>query len=306
VQQIGSVAVFDQLPAAARDELNKVLEIVRTDSAEGAIAAVAAGDYAAAIEQQGDQVVVHYSLADQVRAGTALGVVQSVVQQANQAASGSPPRFKLAAEHVEDRQLKTIQYIAPGLLGWAVATAATFGAALTLVAWRKKMILRRLRLAPVRTSSIVLARVGVTMVVAMLQTAIFLGVALLPYFGLQLSGYWWMCIPLILAGTLAFLSIGQLAGSIARTEEAAGVFTNLVVLPMAFLSGSFFPLDNAPQWLQTFSQILPLKHLNNAMIDVMVRDKGPASVLPEIALLLGFALVLSLISIRFFRWDDDI
>ena len=56
---------------------------------------------------------------------------------------------------------------------------------------------------------------------------------------------------------------------------------------MAFLSGSFFPLDGAPGWLRTLSEVLPLKHMNQAMLDVMVRGKGPASVLPELGILPG-------------------
>ena len=62
-----------------------------------------------------------------------------------------------------------------------------FGAALTLVTWRQKKILRRLRLSPVSTGDVVGARVGVSIAIALVQTAIFIGVALLPYFGLQLS-----------------------------------------------------------------------------------------------------------------------
>jgi ABC-2 type transport system permease protein len=108
----------------------------------------------------------------------------------------------------------------------------------------------------------------------------------------------------VLVGTLAFLSIGLLAGSWAKTPEAANGIAQLVILPMAFLSGSFFPLDNAPGWLRTLSQIFPLKHMNQAMLDVMVRGKGPASVLPELGILAGFAIVVSLLAVRLFRWDD--
>lgn len=304
VLSVGEVVVLSDAPAATRERLDEVLQVEPAASLESAVAAVAGGEYAAAIEQHGDQVVVHFSAADQVRAGTVFGVMQAVVQQANLDETGTPPRFSVATEQVEDRSLKAIQYLTPGLLGWAVATAATFGGALTLVAWRRRMILRRLRLAPIGTASIVLARVGVTVGIALLQTSIFLSVAKLPLFGLQLSGDWWMSIPLVLAAALAFLAVGQLAGAIAKTEEAAGIFTNLFVLPMAFLSGSFFPLDNAPSWLRTFSQVLPLRHLNNAMLDVMVRDQPALSVLPELGLLLGFAAVVSLVAIRFFRWDD--
>jgi ABC-2 type transport system permease protein len=116
--------------------------------------------------------------------------------------------------------------------------------------------------------------------------------------------YWWMAIPLIITGTLAFLSIGLVAGAWAKTQESATAIVNIVVLPMAFLSGSFFPLDSAPGWLRAVSEIFPLKHLNEAMLDVMTRGRTPDAVLPEIAILLGFAVVMTAIASRLFRWDD--
>jgi len=304
VLQIGPVAVFDQMPADAREGLNEVLEVTRTDDRASALEKVRKGDVDAAIEQQGSTVTLHYSAADQVTAGTVRGVLESVVQQANLAASGVPPSLTLQAEQVEDESMKPIQYMTPGLLGWAVAMSAAFGASMTLVTWRQKKILRRLRLAPVSTGTVVSARVIVSIGIALLQLAIFIGIASLPYFGLQLTGSWWMAIPLVVAATLAFLSIGLLAGAWTKTPEAASAVTNLIILPMAFLSGSFFPLDNAPQWLRTLSEVFPLKHLNDSMLDVMVRGEGPASALPTLGLLLGFALVVSLIATRLFRWDD--
>src|SRR5512142_1651126 len=77
VLEVGAVVVLDDAPAAARERVDAVLQVEPGTSLESAIAAVAGGDYAAAIEQQGDQVVVHYSLTDQVRAGTVFGVLQA-------------------------------------------------------------------------------------------------------------------------------------------------------------------------------------------------------------------------------------
>jgi len=113
-----------------------------------------------------------------------------------------------------------------------------------------------------------------------------------------------MAVPLVIAGTLAFLSIGLLAGAWAKTEESANVIVNLLVLPMAFLSGSFFPLEITPQWIQQLAKIFPLRHLVIGMQDVMVRGKSAVSVLPEIGILLGFAVVVSAIAWRVFRWDE--
>jgi ABC-2 type transport system permease protein len=305
VIQIGAVAVLDQIPATARTQLDTVLKIEKGASRDEALDKVRRGDADAAVEQSGGTVILHFSAADQVRAATVQGIFDSIVQAGNLAAAGvTTPALTLDPEQVEDQSLTTIQYVTPGLLGWAIATGAMFGAALTLVTWRQKKILRRLRLSPVSTASIVGARVGVSVLVALVQTAIFIGVASVPYFGLKLSNYWWMAIPLVMVGTLSFLSIGLLAGSFAKTPEAASGIANLIVLPMAFLSGAFFPLQGAPGWLQAISQALPLRHMVDGLLAVMVRGQGPASVLPQIGILLGFAVVVSAIAVALFRWED--
>jgi ABC-2 type transport system permease protein len=305
VLQIGPVAMFDQMPAATRAEVGQIVSLIKVSDREKALDEVRKGDYSAAVEQQGGNIVLHYSAADVVRSGIVRGLLESMVQTANLSAAGvSTPAFTLDAEPVEDRSLKTIQFVTPGILGWAIAVGATFGAAMTLVTWRQKKILRRLRLSPVPTTSIVGARVAVSMVIALVQMALFIGIATIPYFGLKLSNYWWMAIPLVVSATLAFMSIGLLAGSFAKSPEAASAIANLIVLPMAFLSGSFFPLDNAPAWLRSVSELFPLKHLNDAMLGVMVRGEGPASALPAVGILLGFAVVVGTIASFLFRWDD--
>ena len=57
----------------------------------------------------------------------------------------------------------------------------------------------------------------------------------------------WLSVPLAVSGTLAFMAIGMVAGAVSRTAEAASGLANVIVLPMAFLSGSFIPLEQAPE-----------------------------------------------------------
>lgn len=304
VLEIGSVPVVDQMPAGMRASFEKSMVITRITDRDAALNKVKKGDYAAALEQNGDQVVIHYSAADPVKSGTAEGQVEGLVQAANQAASGRPAKYGLRAEQVEDKSLKAIQYITPGLLGWALAAAGMFGASTTFVTWRTKGILRRLRLSPVPIRTLFTARVVVSLGVALVQTALFIGVATLPFFGLRLSRYWWMSIPVVISGVLAFLAIGMLIGAWAKTQEAAQAVTQLVVLPMAFLGGSFFPIDSAPKWLRVVTEIFPLRHLNEGMLKVMVRGAGPVSVLPQMGILLVFALIATIAAVRVFRWEQ--
>ncbi|HEV7628270.1 MAG TPA: ABC transporter permease [Streptomyces sp.] len=309
VIQVGDVKVLDAMPDQQRAALRDVLKIEKTDgSAEAeseALEKVRKGDMDAAVIQRGKSgIEMRYSAADSVRSGNVRGVVDSVVQQANQQATGQPPAYRLAPRQVEDKSVKPIQFLTPGLLSWAVAMGGVFGSALNLVSWRKKRILRRLWLAPVSAGSVVGARVGVNLALAFAQTAVFIGLATLPVYGLQLSGYWWLCLPLVACGTLAFMSIGLLIGSWAKTEEAANGLAQIIILPMAFLSGSFFPLDVAPGWVRAVSEFLPLTYLAEAMQSVLSRGESWGAVLPVMGGLLAFAAVLSLIASRLFRWDD--
>ena len=205
---------------------------------------------------------------------------------------------------MEDESLESIAFVTPGLLGWAVAMSASFGAAATLQGWRTSKLLRRLQLAPASTAAIVSARILVTVLVALVQMTIFLGLGTVA-FGLQLSGWWWAAIPLLVLGTLCFMSLGLLSGALARTAEGAVNLANFLVLPMAFLSGSFFPLDGAPGWLHFSSRLLSLRHLNDGMLNVMVRGQGPSAVLVPAAVLLGFTVLMTLLAARLFHWDDE-
>jgi ABC-2 type transport system permease protein len=297
------VALLDRAEAAAPGQLGKVLSVTHSADLSASLDAVRKGNDDAVVQQQGRTLVVHYSIADQTKAGVVQAVFGSIVQQADAAAAGRTAGYQLSARQVEDTSLKPIQYLAPGLLGWAIASGGAFGAAITLVNWRQTKLLRRLRLAPVSVGSIVLARVGISLAVALIQLAVFLGIATLPYFGLRLSADWWMAIPVVICGTLAFLSIGLLVGSVTTSQQAATAVANIIILPMAFLGGAFVPLDFAPAWIRDVSYAMPLRYLVTGMQNVMARGEGPLAALPAIGILLGLTAVLTIAAVRLFRWD---
>ncbi len=300
--EVGPVPVLDHLPASAKAAFDQTFTVTHSDDLDAAVAKVRKGDADVAVEARGDELVAHYTNTDRVKAAETQGALQAFVDGANVAASGKPPTYSLTTQSVEDHSLKLIQFITPGLLGWAVAMSASFGAATTLNGWRNSKLLRRLQLAPVPTGTVVGARVAVTVAVALGQLAIFLllGTSL---FGLKLTGAWPMAIPLLVVGTLCFMSVGLLAGAVAKSTEGAVNMANFIVLPMSFLSGSFFPLDGAPGWLQAVAHVLPLWWLNDGMTDVMVRGEAWTAGLVPMAVLAAFALVVGGLAAKLFRWE---
>jgi ABC-2 type transport system permease protein len=299
------VGVVGDGPVIAALDETGALELDRQPSLDAAVQKVKDGDLPAMVAEQGDTVTLRFAASDQTQAGTVRGIVTGVVGYVNQAATGQPPKYRVEANQVEDSSLKPIQYLTPGIMSWGVAVTAVFGAALTLVSWRKKQVLRRIRLAPVTVSTVLTARIVVTLGVAVIQALVFVAVGLLPIFGLKLTGTWWMAIPVFVLGVTAFFAIGMLVGSFAKTEEAATASANIVVLPMAFLSGTFFPIDAAPPWLRTVSKVFPLRHMNDGITDFMVRGKSASALLTPCLVLVGFTLVLGLISARVFQWEDS-
>src|SRR5699024_11256111 len=113
--------------------------------------------------------------------------------------------------------LEPIQYIAPGILSFGIAMSAVFASALTLVNWRQNGLLRRLRLAPVNPQTILVSRFSVTVVVAVVQAALFIAEAVLPFFRLRLARGWYMAVALFLLGVLPFFSLDILIGAVRGT-----------------------------------------------------------------------------------------
>jgi ABC-2 type transport system permease protein len=302
--QVGRVQVLDDLQGGARDAFEESFAVSRTDDRAEAVAEVRDGDADVAVEMDGDTLVAHYTQTDQVRAAMVRGTLSAFVDGANQELSGTPPTYTLRAESVEDESLQPIQFFTPGLLGWAVAMSAAFGAAATLQGWRQTKLLRRLQLSPTPASTFVFARVVVTIGIALVQMAIFLGLGTVA-FGLTLSGSWWLSVPLLIAGTLSFMAIGLFCGAVARTAEGAVNMANIIVLPMAFLSGSFFSLEAAPSWLATVSWAMPLRHLNDGITDVLVRGEGAGALLAPATFILTFGVVVGGAAALLFRRTTD-
>ena len=200
--------------------------------------------------------------------------------------------------------LASINYIAPGVLSWGVGNAAVFSVGFALMQWRRDDLLRLLWRTPTPLRTLLASRWTIVLGVATVQTVLFTSVALLPFFGLSIDGPWWAMVPLLVLGVTAFVALGLVVGSVANTPEAVAAIANITMVPMAFLSGSFFPDDMMPHWLRTIATVLPLHYLNDGLTDAM----GGRGDLTDIAVdclgLVVFAALFGLLATRIFRWSN--
>ncbi|MFE6282165.1 ABC transporter permease [Streptomyces sp. NPDC057877] len=197
-----------------------------------------------------------------------------------------------------------IAYTAPGVLSWGVGNAAVFGIAFTLMQWRRDDLLRLIRMTPTSLPTVLASRYVLALAVGVVQAVVFVAVALLPLFGLELDARWPLALPVLLLGITAFLSMGVIIGSYADTPEAVAAIANCLMVPMAFLSGSFLPLEMMPSWLQTLSRALPLRYFNDAVSAALTGGGGLGDIAVGCGALLAFTAVFAAVGLKTFRWSN--
>jgi ABC-2 type transport system permease protein len=228
-------------------------------------------------------------------------LVGFVLSAVNQAATGQPPAVTPTFHAVQTNDLSFISYLVPSMLGMSLMQLGVF-AAVPLVADRQKLILKRLQATPLRRWQLVGSNVLMRLVIAVVQTAIIVGVGSLA-FHVQIAGSWMLIGALVLLGSMTFIALGYVIASFAPTEEAANGMTSVVQFPLMFLSGTFFPIDAMPDALKTVARALPLTYLGDALRQVMV-DGTPFSPLWVcFAVLIAWLVVCFGIAARFFRWQ---
>lgn len=299
------LGVTGEGPVIQALESTGALELTEFDTFQEGFVRVRDGDLPAMIAVEGRNVTLRFAASDQNAAATVRGIVEGVVNDVNLRSAGVEPLYSVRAQQVEDSSLKPIQFIVPGMMSWGVALGAVFGSAFTLVSWRRKQVLRRIRSAPVGIFTVLGSRLVATLMIGIVQAIVFIGVGTLPVFGLQLAGRWWLGIPILLLGIIAFFAVGLVIGAVCKTEEATSGVANAIIVPMAFLSGVFFPLDGAPGWMQAVSDFMPLKHMNEGISAFLVGNQGAEALLTPSLVLAGVTVLMLAIAAKVFNWESS-
>ncbi|MFI1801102.1 ABC transporter permease [Streptomyces sp. NPDC020379] len=201
---------------------------------------------------------------------------------------------------------RVIDSLAPGVMAWGVGNGALFGVAYTLMHWRRTDILRLVRMSPVPLPTVLAARFVVVLGIAVVQAVLFLAIATLPVFGLTLApGGILLALPVLVLGVLVFFAVGLLVGNFTNSPDAVAAVANCVMIPMAFLSGSFFPMSASPGWLKAFSHVLPLRYMNDGFDRVLTGAHGASSLLGPCVGLLVFAALFAALAVRTFKWSAE-
>ena len=214
---------------------------------------------------------------------------------------GRPPLVVPQAETIQTENLNFISYFVPSMLALSVMQVGIF-AAIPLVADREKLILKRLAATPLRRWQLVGSNVLMRLLIALVQSVIIVAVGVV-FFGVTVTGPWALSIVFVILGSVAFLALGYVIASFAKTEDSANGMTSVVQFPMMFLSGTFFPIEQMPDFLQAIARLIPLTYLADALRQVMVGGSAFAPLSVCALVLLGWLVVCFGIASQKFRWQ---
>ncbi|MCA9346285.1 ABC transporter permease, partial [Candidatus Saccharibacteria bacterium] len=122
-------------------------------------------------------------------------------------------------------------------------------------------------------------------------------------FDLKVVGNWLELAIFIIFGIIAIYGIGLAIGGWAKNERQAAPLSNIVVFPMMFLSGTFFPRFAMPEWLQGVSSYLPLTPVIDGIRLIATEGKHLTDLGPQLSLLAVWTVAIYIIAFRVFRWE---
>ncbi|UVI31023.1 ABC transporter permease [Paenibacillus spongiae] len=248
------------------------------------------------------QIRMIYDSANLTTAGLAKAAVSGVADSVSKKLLHFTPAVTVAEESVQSQQLSYIDFLVPGIVAMMIMSNNLNGVAGQIASWRERGVLRRMQSTMLRPSSFIAAQITARLTLNGIQAVIVLLIAQF-VFGTQVRGSWGTLLFFVIIGTLAFMSIGFIIASLARTPESANPIAAILSFPMMFLGGVFFPIKNMPEFIQKFVNLLPIAHLSTAMREVMNAGAGFASLWTETLILCGWMIVAFAIASYTFKWE---
>jgi ABC-2 type transport system permease protein len=189
-----------------------------------------------------------------------------------------------------------------GLIGYGCANTAFAGLAIQLVVRRENGILKRLRSTPLPPATYVVALLTSTLVVFAIQTIalLLLGRA---FYGTPFPPDWGSFVATIVIGAAVFAALGTATASAIRSAEGSSAVVNFILLPMAFLTGSFGPVHKYPAVLRAIGDVLPLKYFVKLVYAVYLHGHGFWSQPKSLAILAAWGVAGLVFTAFKFRWE---
>lgn len=233
---------------------------------------------------------------------TMTAVLKGVFDQINNKLVGVEPPFTVKGHTINEKSLTAFDYTFSGLLGFSIIGLGIFGPVNVFPELKKQGVLRRLHTTPLRTWQYFLATMFSQAITGIMSIIIQFIVAI-KVFDLKVDGNYLEILIFTIFSIFMILGIGLAIGGWAKNERQAAPLSNIVVFPMLFLSGTFFPRYLMPEWLQSVTNFLPLTPVIDGLRLLTTEGAHLIDLGPQIGLMAAWFIVIYAVAFRVFRWE---
>lgn len=239
---------------------------------------------------------------NQTNAQIEQNIVQQIVDGFNKGITQQQAVLTLQTNAITSHNLRTIDFLMPGILAMALMQLGLFGTAQPLVSLREEGVLRRLGATPLPRWHLLASQVLMRVTIGLIQTVLIIGLSV-AVFNVQIQGNYLELLGLVVLGAFTFVGLGYLIAAISRTVDAAAGISSAVNFPMMFLSGVFFPLAILPAFLTPIVRALPLTYLADAVRQVTIGSVPDFPIMVDVLVLVAWTLACGVLAARFFKWE---
>ena len=226
-------------------------------------------------------------------------------------------------DEIEALGVTTAQFYAPALAVFGAASATYTNLATSTSIARDEGILKRVRGTPLPPWVYIAGRVGSALWIATLAVVLMMSVGV-AFYGVEIVGRTFLAAVISFAvGAAAFAALGLLVAALIPTGDTAPAVTNATLLPIAFVSDVFIPIEDPPVWLETLGNIFPLKHFVRAFGDAFhpaltgngfawtgeefseLTGTGEYAIGLHLVVMAAWGIVGAFLAVRYFRWDPS-
>jgi ABC-2 type transport system permease protein len=197
-------------------------------------------------------------------------------------------------------ELKTRNFMVPGIVGLLLSIITLILTSLAVVKEKEIGTMEQLIVTPLKPYQIIIGKLIPFVVLAFAAVLIIL-TAMWLIFGIPVKGGIWFLFLSSFFYILSTLGLGLFVSTISKTQQQAMMISIFaVMMPMIFLSGFAFPIENMPKSIQYISYIVPLRYFNDIIRGVILKGLGFSDLwLNAVLLFLMGIAILFFSSLRF-------
>ena len=228
--------------------------------------------------------------------------IESTLLSIEREIRGAQPMFALELEDIKSRPQRYIDFLLPGILAYMLMNLCVAGSGYNLVEYRRRGILKRLFVTPIKPKDFIISIVLARMFIVLIQLSIILALAV-GLLDINIIGSLMSLFGAVVLGAFIFLCIGFFLGSLAKTQESIQPIALLFTFPQLILSGIFFPITSLPEILQPTAHILPLSVIASSIRDIA--NDGATLINFDLNFLgiILWMLISFFIATKFFDWQ---